>query len=308
MRCSLQDYLVNILGQRPEWLWGPVEQGIGHGFANRPYDNVGVQYGLRALMAGQITTAQFVDLNAKIGAVDIDFGTQPERVEADPVSTAWTYRSGIMNEGNNLDRVPIIDLPGGLNIPGDRYEIHDIYKSWALRARLDAFNGQHDNHALWYGFWEQRQDYFGTMDRWLAAIEADDRDVPLEQKVVEDKPSNAKDACNFPDQVTCDTLFGPGFGSVRWGAGDSIATDVIKCELKPLRRSDYYPILFTDAQWAQLETAFPTGVCDFTKLGVGQQGAVAWQTYQDGPGGRPLGEPPVSQPLEPGKDQVRPRH
>jgi len=299
VRCSLQDYLVNILGLRPPSLWGPIEQEIGHGFANRPYDNVGVQYGLRALMSGDITTAQFVDLNAKIGAVDIDFGTQPERVEADPSSVAAVYRSGVMNEGNNLDRVPIIDLPGGLNVPGDRYEIHDIYKSWALRARLDAFNDHHDNHALWYGFMEQRQDYFGTMDAWLAAIEADDRDVPLEQKVVEDRPGNAKDACDFPDRATCDTLFGPGFGSVRWGAGDSIATDVVKCRLKPLVRSDYFPILFTDDQWAQLQEAFPTGVCDWSQPGVGQQGAVAWQTYAEGPGGHALGPPPSSMMARP---------
>ena len=35
------------------------------GFANRPYDNVGVQYGLRALQSGTITAEQFVDLNEK---------------------------------------------------------------------------------------------------------------------------------------------------------------------------------------------------------------------------------------------------
>ena len=294
LRCSFQDYLVNILGLRPPSSWGPIEQQIEHGFAHRPYDNVGVQYGLRALQSGAITTAQFVDLNTKVGAVDIDYGTQAQRVAADPVGVARAYRSGIMNEANNLDRVPIIDLPGGLNLPGDRYEIHDIYKSWALRARLDASTGQHDNHVLWYGIWDQRQDYFGTMDAWLAAVEADPRDVPRAQKVVEDKPANAVDKCEYPDRASCDFLFGPGFGSVRTGAGDGIAADIIKCRLKPLVRSDYAPILFTNSQWSQLQTAFPTGVCDWNKPGVGQQGAVAWQTYQGGPGGKPLGPPPAS--------------
>ena len=94
---------------------------------------MGVQYGLRALIAGKITPAQFVDLNAKVGSVDIDYVTQPgQRIEADPAAIATAYRSGVLNEGNNLDRVPIIDIP----VPGDRYEIHDNYKSWALRARL----------------------------------------------------------------------------------------------------------------------------------------------------------------------------
>ncbi len=113
---------------------------IGRGFANRPYDNVGVQYGLRALMTGKITTAQFVDLNAKVGGIDIDFARQPERVEGDPEAIEAAYRSGVVNEANNLDRVPIIDIAGW--IPADRYEIHDNYKSWGMRARLDASNGR----------------------------------------------------------------------------------------------------------------------------------------------------------------------
>lgn len=292
VRCAWQDYLVNIFGQRPPELWGPVEQEIGRGFGNRPYDNVGVQYGLRALRNGDITTDQFVDLNAKVGAVDIDFGTRPERAEADPAAIAAAYRSGAINVANNLDRVPIIDLPGF--VPGDRYEVHDIYKSWSLRARLDAANGHHDNHIIWYGPEQRFQDSFGLMDAWLTAIEQDTRDVPREQKVVDNRPETAQDRCDVPDRASCDLLFGPGAGSTRWGAGDGIASDVLKCQLKPLVRSDYAPIMFTDSQWAQLQQAFPTGVCDWSEPGVGQQPTVPWQTYAEGPGGEPLGPGPSS--------------
>jgi hypothetical protein len=42
------------------------------GFARRPLDNVGIQYGLGALNAGVITKDQFLDLNAKIGGYDND--------------------------------------------------------------------------------------------------------------------------------------------------------------------------------------------------------------------------------------------
>ena len=70
------------------------------------------------------------------------------------------------------------------------------------------------------------------------------------------------------------------------------------CRLEPLRQADYYPLTFTDDQWKQLQTAFPTGVCDWGKPGVDQQGTVPWQTYQgaDGSvlyGGKGLGAAPA---------------
>jgi hypothetical protein len=38
------------------------------GFARVPWDNVGVQYGLRALVDGRITPEQFLDVNARVGS------------------------------------------------------------------------------------------------------------------------------------------------------------------------------------------------------------------------------------------------
>ena len=59
---------------------------------------------------------------------------------------------------------------------------------------------------------------------------------------------------------------------------------------------------FTDAQWAQLQATFPTGVCDYSKPGVDQQPPKArWLTFADGPGGRPLGQ-------RAGRRRVRARH
>jgi hypothetical protein len=78
------------------------------------------------------------------------------------------------------------------------------------------------------------------------------------------------------------------------GAGQPLTNDTAKCQLKAMNRTDYFPNLFTDAQWSQLQQAFPTGVCDYTKTGVNQQATVPWMTYKNGPGGQPLGPPPVS--------------
>ena len=38
------------------------------GYARNPWDNVGVQYGLQALLDGVITSDEFLDLNAKVGS------------------------------------------------------------------------------------------------------------------------------------------------------------------------------------------------------------------------------------------------
>jgi hypothetical protein len=70
----------------------------------------------------------------------------------------------------------------------------------------------------------------------------------------------------------------------------------MKCQLKPLDRRDY-GAAFSDAQWARLRQAFPTGACDWNRPGVDQQPGLVWRTFAGGPGGQPLGPVPTSQPL-----------
>jgi hypothetical protein len=39
---------------------------------------------------------------------------------------------------------------------------------------------------------------------------------------------------------------------------------------------------FTPAQWSQLQSTFPAGVCDWTKPGVEQQGLIGtWISFDD---------------------------
>src|SRR5205823_5197993 len=59
-RGDVHDHTVNVYGRLPE-----------SGFSRRPIDNVGVQYGLAALNAGQISKAQFLDINERIGGLDV---------------------------------------------------------------------------------------------------------------------------------------------------------------------------------------------------------------------------------------------
>ena len=113
VRCSVSDYQVAIWGRRDS-----------DGFAKRPLDNVGIQYGLNAVNSGLITPEQFVDLNEKIGGIDIDSNFQAGRSEADPGSLTIAYRGAQVTDGRQLAKVPIIDLRGTSN-----NEIHTDYHS-----------------------------------------------------------------------------------------------------------------------------------------------------------------------------------
>jgi Tannase-like family of unknown function (DUF6351) len=63
-------------------------------------------------------------------------------------------------------------------------------------------------------------------------------------------------------------------------AGESVATDTMKCHLEPLRQKNYYPLVFSASEWATLQKVFPGGVCDFTDGGVAKQNTIPWLTYQ----------------------------
>ncbi|HZQ88217.1 MAG TPA: DUF6351 family protein, partial [Acidimicrobiales bacterium] len=290
VRCSLQDFMVNLFGTRSD-----------NGYAGRAYDNVGAQYGYKALMSGAITPAQFVDLNTAAGSHDIDYHWQPGRVAADRPALANGYRGGAFNETNNMRDVAIIDLRGP-----DPGAFHDAYRAFAVRARLDRENGTHANQVIWEGFAPIVGDVNYTrlglvaMDRWLTAVEGDRRAIPLSRKLIDDRPRDVHDQCSDGIGQTIPGAAGEAacqavvqlYSTPRVVAGSPLTTDIIKCQLKPLVRSDYLPVEFTDAQWVALAHIFPTGVCDFSKPGVDQQPTLPWQTYQDGPGtGRPLGAP-----------------
>jgi hypothetical protein len=196
--------------------------------------------------------------------------------------------------------------------------------------------GDHDTHVIWRrkgnppDYAARR---FDTLNEWLARVEADTSDRPLRAKIIANKPALAVDACWrsglgadgwSTDPLYCNTSASPhtnasvgtypGSGpfagqpvyaptadewpvyrDTRVAAGEDNTSDIMKCQLKPLSRLDY-SATFNDAQWARLQAAFPSGVCDYSLPGIGQVAPEPWQTFADGPGGRPLGPEPVTQP------------
>src|SRR4051794_18370839 len=90
VKCTLQDYMVNVFGKRKD------------GFANRAFGNYGIQYGLVGLRKGLITPAQFVDLNTNLGGLDINGDVAPTRNWPDMPALQRVYTTGAANEANNL--------------------------------------------------------------------------------------------------------------------------------------------------------------------------------------------------------------
>ena len=97
-RCTTQDIRVNIYGRDPKTGW-----------ARRPTDNIGLQYGLAALNSGAISVDEFLDVNEKVGGTDIDGKVVAERTEGDAIALKNMYESGLKASYNAaLGNVPIL--------------------------------------------------------------------------------------------------------------------------------------------------------------------------------------------------------
>ena len=301
-RCSDPDAAIAV--------WG-LEAGTTR--ANTTTDNTGVQYGYKALLSGAITAEEFVTLNEKIGGVDNDAHRVPERSSADLPALETAYRAGIVSDGRQLAKAAIIDVRGY-----DDQGIHHIWRSFAERDRLDQDAGGHGNQVMWrFGTGltapaasNLALESFLTMDTWLtslasAAPKSFANSERSQAEVVAAKPAGAFDFCyltsdtTFTTKVTdfsvCDS--DPRLvpkSSPRQVAGGPRAENILKCQLKPLNFADYGNASFTTGQQARLNAVFPTGVCDWSKPGVGQQAAASPLTFEAGPGGVPLPQAPTS--------------
>ena len=276
VRCTYQDNLVNVFGRDPST-----------GFARRPLDNVGVQYGLKAFNDGTITFEQFVDLNTRIGGHDIDGRVIRARTSADPDALRLAFQTGRVNAtGQGMAMVPIIDARPYTDGTGD---VHDIVNSHITHARLVAANGTSGNqvfHTYAPGIFMDRVQpaNLDEMDRWLAAIANDTAPAksPLE-KTIRNRPANVTDACYTKDGETitdmrrCAAMF-PVYSNPRLNAGQPMSSTLLKCELKRVDARDYKATL-TNAQLAALRAAFPSGVCDYSKKGDAVRAPDTWLSY-----------------------------
>ncbi|WP_329354786.1 DUF6351 family protein [Streptomyces anulatus] len=284
-RCDVYSHAVNVYGEVPET-----------GKARRPLDNTGIQYGLDALNKGVIDMDRFIDLNRRIGGLDDDARPAAERTVADLKAVRLAYRTGrMLNGGGGLADVPIIDYRDYTDdaAAGD---MHMRFHSFSTRARLDKANGTHANQVMLtrssgHGF--TLAGMLSDMDQWLTGIKGDPGgDTPIE-KIVRNRPQGLTDACwtrgigakkitepqvEGIDNTECNTLY-PVWTSPRMVAGADVANDIVKCRKRPVTRTDYQ-VPVTDSQFADLQSVFGTGVCDWSVPGAGQQGlAGTWLDF-----------------------------
>jgi hypothetical protein len=291
-RCDVFDHAVNVWGKDPKT-----------GFARRPVDNVGIQYGLGALNAGTITKEQFIDLNAKIGGYDNDGKVVATRSIADPAAIRIAYRMGRMTWGGaGLATTPIIDYRAYLDdVNGGN--IHLRYHSFSTRERLMKANGYTDNQVMltddrrWGDSMKAPvlKNALSQMDQWLTKIADDTSSDSKIARLRRARPADLVDACwtredhpqkiverQMPTTGKCNELY-PANSFPRGVAGASLAADIVKCQLKAVSASDY-KVTFSGDELSRLKQIFPGGVCDWAKPGVGQEPmAGTWQALPASP-------------------------
>lgn len=284
---SYYDDLIDIFGADPK---------SGKGYARRTWDNVGVQYGLGALLAGTLTPDEFLKLNAQVGgylAADamvqegFPFGSQDPndfdiwsarnsttslglqiapRTEGDIEAMNRAYYDGLVFLGE-ID-APIINILPYLE---HELDMHNAKQPFAVRRRIeDAQLGKHDNHVIWA---------LGDQDADMLALAIQAFDVLETWLDDQQKPPAAVDTCfddglvllaagddvwngvlgDIPVKGPCALKY-PVHADSRMVAGEDISTDTFKCATKPLvdalADGTYGNIVWSAPQLAALTALF----------------------------------------------------
>jgi Tannase-like family of unknown function (DUF6351) len=279
--------------------------GVGpDGYARQTWDNVGVQYGLQALVDGRITMDEFLALNAQVGSwkdpgemvqegrpflpvgefdpwsrrnmrLSPDGGVTPAPRRSGSIAAMnAAYSRGLYFDGE-ID-IPIIDWRPYLE---EQLDMHNSHQSFATRQRMLDADGRASNQVIWFSAPgdDRTAEAFEVIDEWLLGGR---------------RPARAVDRCftaagaeigrgsgvwdgildRRPDGP-CTRAF-PLHSTSRIVAGGPLRGGVYKCALQPVRRAIargvYGSVPVDAAAQARLEEIFPTGVCDYRKRDQGR--------------------------------------
>lgn len=205
----------------------------GDGYPNTLFDNVGVQYGLQALLDGNITEEEFLALNEQVGGwkdqkdmvqEGFPFLYSEEDVMGDPsLFDPWSrrnmtlsedpavpaprtegslaamngaYTSGMVFHGES-GGIPIIDWRPYLE---HELDMHNVHQSFVVRQRMEDFAGHADNQVIWFTDARPEEDFshvpmaLEVIEDWMANIRANP-----DQSVAANRPALARDSCFATD-------------------------------------------------------------------------------------------------------------
>jgi len=213
------------------------------------------------------------------------------------------YTDDLSNSGaQGLQITPIIDQRDDLDALAG-LNIHTTEWSFVMRARLekagDAANQVIIENAFDATEVENVNAYeLSAMNQWLDNIAGDSSGWSLKARIARDKPAGLADGCFLaPTQTSptlqpggltatgsngpCETVY-PVHADPRLAAGQPEDLSTLKCALRPIDWNDY-PVTFTPAEKAELNSAFPRGVCDYRRPGPQQQRPIGtWLNYSHG--------------------------
>ena len=307
-------------------VWGTTA-GIAPGVrparsALQTIDNVGIQYGLKALLAGAITPEEFVTLNEKIGGIDADSNRTAARCAADPAALDIAYRSGIVSSGKNLGKVADHRL-ARLRRAGASTTSGAASPSAPGSTRTC---GDHGNQVMWrYGTGLHRRrgadrggDAEVVLDDGHLAVDPGHerrrrRSLNDEHSQAPGRRGQARERRSTSAILTGDTTSRrrsptsrratptrslATHASPRQVAGGPLAENILKCQLKPLDFGDYTGVTFTAEQQTRLQRGVPgrrVRLVEARRRPAGS--AISPLTYAAGPGGAPLPPAPTSVPI-----------
>ena len=211
--------------------WEDVKNVYGvdsDGYARMTWDNIGVQYGLKALTDGNITPAEFLNLNARVGSwkhpkdmvqEGFPFPTPPHMPAPSPGFDPWSMRNQNLSSDGGVTPAPRrlgdtsamnaaynsgLYFNGKINIPlidwrhylEEELDMHNSHQSFASRQRMLDYDGDASNQVIWFtDARPSRQSdptpqAFEVIDEWMANIRANPN-----AGVAGNKPALATDRC-----------------------------------------------------------------------------------------------------------------
>ncbi len=205
------------------------------------------------------------------------------RTQANPGAVAAAYKSGHLFTG--LLEIPIIDLRHYLD---ETLDIHHSWASFSTRQRIESMFGKSDQQLIWTAMKPHNPvpDALEAIDQWMMNI----RENP-QKSLASNRPANINDRCydesgtlvfdgksawdgnwNQRPEGPCLQKY-PMKSSSRLIAGDNMQSETLKCALQPVAKAIenglYHPVDMTP-YLSQLESTFPTGVCDYEQTPIGK--------------------------------------